>query len=354
MLETIHEFAAQLLETTAGDVAARYVTHYLDLAVEADLHLRAEDQVRWLRRLDADYANCVSVLRMLIKQHDGDRAAQLASSLSWYWRGTGRLREARDYLERVLLLAIGEPYRIHVLMALSGVSLSLGNSEVSRRSADEALASARRISRPDVVVKALLQRALAEESFSVARAKEMHAEAFALYEQLGDFDGVGKQMINLGNMALVEGDYVAAADLSAEGHELVRKSGNRDAIGVALMNLATARYFLGDFGSAEDACRLALDALVEIGDRNALSVCLDIVAATWARTGRIREAATLLDATELHRAETGLVLEAGEQRLRSDAASLVSGQVGGGAPKTALNSPSVMTLDEAIQYALRS
>jgi predicted ATPase/class 3 adenylate cyclase len=354
MLETIKEYAAERFVNAETNMNDRHSTFYLQFAVVADSHIRSDEQIEWQRRFEADYANCIRALHTLVEQGCGDQAAQLAVSLSWYWLVRGRLREARDWLERVVAMAVDDERRFRALIALSGVALSQGEPEAARVVAERALAIARAHSRPDLLADALVQQAHAAMFSSPDRALHLHHEARALYAQLGDSHGLVAHTINLGNIALIDSDYATAAALSEEGAARARELGNRDAIGIALRNLAISRYFLGDINGAQEACLDALDAVTAIDDHDAMSLCLDILAAGWARNGRSADATRLLETATLHRAETGYALEIAEARLRADAVSVVARALGPSELEAALNSGTAMNVDEAVEYALAS
>jgi len=290
-------------------------------------------------------------LEALVAEGSGDDAALLAVSLSWYWRGRAGLGVAREWLSRAALIATDDERRLRVLIALSGVAFSQGDLDDARRSAEQAHEIALRLRRADLLAAALVQRAQTE---ALPAAENLHSEARALYEQLGDSYGLATQTINLGNVALIKADYSAAASLSEEGTVRAAELGNRDAIGVAFRNLAISRYFLGDLQSAQAACVHALGAAVAIDDRDAMSACLDIIAAIWARTDRVSDAAMLLEITGSQRASTGFILEIPEARVRADAehALVCSPKAQGTDEVESVSLPT--SLGEAVEYVLAS
>jgi hypothetical protein len=200
------------------------------------------------------------------------------------------------------------------------------------------------------MARALSVRALAETPFSLARTRELHGEARDLFVQLGDNTGIAKETVNLGNVALVEEDYSAAAALSEEGCELYRALGRRDGVGTALVNLAIARYFLEEVDGATAASWQALEAYRELDDEDGVSVCLEVLAAVGASFGRASESATILGATERQRADTGYMLEAAEGRLREVTLALVADLLAPHEIQEALESGRALTIREAVEY----
>jgi predicted ATPase/DNA-binding SARP family transcriptional activator len=352
MLETIRQYAGERLEPERLAFDDRHAAHFTTFAADADRQLRGDLQVEWIRRVDDEHANCTAALRFLVERGDGERAADLASSLFFYWVRRGKLPEAREWLLRIVDLPIDDMPRIRVLLALANVAIPQGLMELGRSTASEAVALARGAEHPELIARALSVQALSETAFAPARSRELHREALALFEQLGDANGVAKETVNLGNLALVDEDYRAAVALAARGCELYRALGRRDGVGTALVNLAIARCFLDDVDAAEAACREALAAYLELDDLDGVGVCLEILAAVVVRTGRGREAGTILGATERQRAETAYVLEAAEGRLRASTLSLVADALSEREAEEALEAGRALGIPEALDYAL--
>ncbi len=98
MLETLREFAVELLESSgeAESVRGRHAAWYLDLAERAEL--TGPQQVGWLRRLEDEHANLVAALAWLEQAGDGPRLLRFTSALWRYWRTNGYVEEARQWL----------------------------------------------------------------------------------------------------------------------------------------------------------------------------------------------------------------------------------------------------------------
>ncbi|NUT52173.1 MAG: AfsR/SARP family transcriptional regulator, partial [Saccharothrix sp.] len=93
LLESVAYYGRERLRE-AGEfdrARARHAAFYLALAERADPELRTADQLRWLRRLDADSAN-VRAAHDVLGPADADR---LTRASTWYWFLRGRLREGR-------------------------------------------------------------------------------------------------------------------------------------------------------------------------------------------------------------------------------------------------------------------
>ncbi|MFF9852999.1 ATP-binding protein [Streptomyces litmocidini] len=144
MLDTLRAYGATWLDRTGetATVAERHAAHFLGLARRAETAWHGARQLRWYRTVDAHHTDLRTALDRLLRT-DPDAALDLVGSVAFAWSCRGRLHEARDGLERALLLSGSRGRaRTRALWAL-GVALVLqGESgaaqEVSERCAREA------------------------------------------------------------------------------------------------------------------------------------------------------------------------------------------------------------------------
>ncbi|MET9375261.1 regulator [Streptomyces sp. NPDC002992] len=144
LLDTIREYGvgwlAALGETEA--VADRHAAFCLDLAQRAVAGWLGPDQPHWYTTIDERHTDLCTAMDRLLRT-DPDSALALAGAVGFFWSCSGRLREARDYLEQALVLSESRgAERARALWAL-GVSLTLQGDfapaqEVSERCAREA------------------------------------------------------------------------------------------------------------------------------------------------------------------------------------------------------------------------
>ncbi|ACU73527.1 transcriptional regulator, winged helix family [Catenulispora acidiphila DSM 44928] len=127
MLETLREYGIERLAEagTVTDVRRAHARYFLDLAEEAEPHLRRREQLRWLARLDADSDNILAALRFAADIGDADTAIRLAASLAWYWSIVGQTIEGRAWLDLALAVPGESPPEAHavvkILHALGGL-----------------------------------------------------------------------------------------------------------------------------------------------------------------------------------------------------------------------------------------
>ncbi|MDA0637864.1 BTAD domain-containing putative transcriptional regulator [Nonomuraea sp. MCN248] len=109
MLETIRAFCAERLEEAGEAEAVReaHAAYYLNLAVEADGHLRRAEQLEWLARLDAESDDLNAAVRWTTESGRLEAALRLVGFCACYWWMRGH-RTVSSALGRELLDRVGE------------------------------------------------------------------------------------------------------------------------------------------------------------------------------------------------------------------------------------------------------
>ncbi|MGB9737338.1 adenylate/guanylate cyclase domain-containing protein [Chloroflexus sp.] len=91
--------------------------------------------------------------------------------------------------------------------------------------------------------------------------------ALSVQEAIDDLYGCARTHNNLGYLAQLQSDYVAAVNHYRRAEELARKISAKYALSSVLLNEAYAYYRLAKFDLAEESCRNALALCEEMGDR---------------------------------------------------------------------------------------
>ena len=127
MLETIREFACELLEESgnAEDARRRHASYFAEEAERLDLDSRTGDHGAVLARLDEERDN----LRVALEQADGGMRLRLATALWGFWAARGYIAAGRIVLDDVLSASGERPARALIgscmLRFLSGESAGL-------------------------------------------------------------------------------------------------------------------------------------------------------------------------------------------------------------------------------------
>jgi tetratricopeptide (TPR) repeat protein len=269
MLETIREFGLEQLGA-GGDldlVLRRHARHFLDLAVEAEPHLTADDQGEWLDRCDREHANIRAALRWALDAGEADRVQQAAGALWRFWQQRGHLAEGRRWLDEVLALPPGQgptPARAKALQAAGG---------------------------------------LAWWQEDIAAARGFYEEALAIERELGDPARIAEALYNQAFVAGAVGDFDAAARLFQESLELFRRAGDESGATRALWMSVVGDMVAGDWDRPLAQAEEAVAAWRRAGDRLRLGDGLVWLAVVYARAGRPADArAAVREALELFRA----------------------------------------------------
>jgi predicted ATPase/DNA-binding SARP family transcriptional activator len=321
MLETIREFAAELLEAS-GEFALVKEAHaswYLDLAIAAEPHLPGPSAVSWLDRLESEHDNLRAALDWLRARRDGQRAVTLAAALWRFWWLHGHVAEGREQLETALVMdgeapaaraaaldgagvlaeTQGDYDRAEALhgesLALSresgdktGIARALGNlgvvafdrdhNDLAATFLEESLALAREIGDHLLVATALNDLGIvAYRRGDLDRAEPLYQESLALRRQAGSGSEIARALNNLGGVAIDRGDFARACQLCSESLSLYREAGDRWGAAGAQVGLALATHLQGDASRAVALLEESLSLFSEVGDqRNTALATLDL------------------------------------------------------------------------------
>lgn len=108
LLETLRQFAQQVLQTSDGetDIRNRHLQYYLKLAEESYAE-RMEFQHKWMKKLEAEHDNMIASLNWS-EVHAVDQFVRLSAALAWYWSSHSYFSLGMDYLERALSMDVKE------------------------------------------------------------------------------------------------------------------------------------------------------------------------------------------------------------------------------------------------------
>lgn len=307
-----------------------------------------EDRLGDFAAADAAYARARAVLndpvkcaRVMLKQ------AWMADRVGRFQVALARLTKARALLDDAGSRRGARAVRAQVGAWEAAVRYAQGRFKAAVEAAERAGADAKAAKDRSALAKAwyLLDMSL----WSLGRGDEaVHTEdSLRIYEELGDVDGQGGVMNNLGGYAYWRGEWDRAVDLYERGREARVRTGNT---AVAAEGDVNVGEILSDQGRLPDAEERLADALrVWSAARSVNTPFAEaLMGRTLARQGRFDGAHVMFDralaAYEKARARTGALLvdvyatealafeeRAVEALARADAAmSRPEGQDGGG------------------------
>ncbi|MBI3998151.1 MAG: tetratricopeptide repeat protein, partial [Armatimonadetes bacterium] len=359
LLETVRRYGLDRLREAGevADVHRRHLAWFLALAEQAEAALRGQGQQRWLQRLDLEYDN----LRVALEWGKTDKEAsesglRLAWALWHYWDVRAYLSEGREWLEAMLARGTAAPpaLRARALNGAGVLAYRQGDYERVAALCGEALALCEE--HRDDWGRALALHYLAHVEQSRgdhSRAAELMAHSVEVYQRIGDRWGTALSMNCLGDVARSQADYAKARDLLEGALALFRELGDRWGMAMSLHNLGYASQRLGDQGRAAVLFEESLGLGRELGIKEILIMCLAGLAGASAAHLAPQRAATLLGTADALLAAAGASFEPADREDFDRNVALVRARLGDEAFSAAWNEGRAMTLDRALDYALR-
>jgi predicted ATPase/class 3 adenylate cyclase len=355
MLETIREYAAERLDESgeAEEQRTRHAEHFLELAEEAELHLR-EDSEAWVSRLGAEHDNLRSALDLL-ELAEGVRALRLAGALSRFWYLSGNSAEGGRRLESALMCRTApSAIRAKALTGSSVMALNVGDSATAKLRAEQALelyvmlddlwgiAYATMTIGSALAVGGDLAASVPFAEESVKRFQELDDEHFTLVATTNLAWVVGE----LGDP---ERERALWEDTLQRARELGYKRLETNALAVGHGYFA---WLDGDLDEAASTYRHCIQVYRELGDRLGLATTVGRLARVLADQGRTDLAARLVACSETFTEEMGVMNPWWAAKRNEEARAIARAQLGGEAFARASEQGAKLSLDEAVALAL--
>jgi len=258
MLETIREYALELLEA-AGELPAarqRHARAFLALAEAARPHLQDSQQQVWLERLEADHDNLRAALAWSRSGGDAGLGLQLAEALWEFWLVRGHLSEGRAWIASLLALPAARRPSLALARLLRGAG-RLAWAQNDWRQAAGALEQSRALCAElgDLAGSAGALNHLGEVAEAQGRytqAAAFFAESLALFERLGDRKGSAAALVSYGRMMQAQGQHERAAELIAASLALFEELGDRGGLAAAFTVQGQVMSMLGQHARADE------------------------------------------------------------------------------------------------------
>jgi tetratricopeptide (TPR) repeat protein len=310
MLETIREFGQEQLEAW-GDLdlmLERHGERFLDLAMEAEPHLTADDQVEWLDRCDREHANIRAALRWAVETRRAERAQEAAGALWRFWQQRGHLGEASRWFQEILGMPSGRTptrARARALIGAGGTAWWQQDRESAGTFYREALAVERELGDPARIAEALYNLAFVVAGEDIGSAARLLDESLDLFRAAGDGRGVAQVLTMLVIRDAEAGRWERVRESLDEAVAIWRGVGDRLHLAFDLVWLGFTHGRLGHRAEAKAAALEALDLFLAVDNRTGVGITFTDLAflATW--EGRHEDAITLAGASESLRRHVG-------------------------------------------------
>ena len=302
MLETIREYAAEVLAARDGhEFGRRHAAYFAALAEEAYAH-RFAAETEWSARLELDQDDLRTALSWL-EANDREGALVLAGALGWFWLSHGLLGEGCSRLAAALTAPGAEgsgagARRARALAAAGALTARHGDSEGGRAQLEEAIALWRELGDVEEEASALdmLGWLLVYDSGDAPAALAAFEQSLSLRRDLGDEDGEIRALVGVAQVLVALGDTERAESLS---RELLERAGDDPRTAhFAYHFLADCALIRGDPQEAEERYRESLRAALPLGDVVETSFEVQGVAMSAAARGDLERGLRLAAAVE--------------------------------------------------------
>jgi DNA-binding CsgD family transcriptional regulator/tetratricopeptide (TPR) repeat protein len=313
MLETIHEFALEQLESSGEleQMRKAHAAYYLGWLATADPRRSPVSVGGWVHRIDLDYDNLRVATRTLLDAGDFSLLLAAGLALTRYGIFRGQLRELRRWWEEVLERSAGaDPSMWPAVATYLAIVLFLqGDNERVIPLLNDSLARFRLQGDKRGMAHDLLQLGWAAPlNREPAASVPFLREAESIFRELDQYEDVAWALIGLGNTAQLESDFEAAEAFYLRAlavvQDLHQPSTIAQALGqegisrLALACLGSTALLRGDLDVAEGRLREGVDECARVADANMLGTCVLLLAGVALGRGRPRRAARLLGAAE--------------------------------------------------------
>jgi len=304
MLETIREFALELLQTrTEAAVThhqhAEYVAHsdqtvlacrpalggqehlaaqdellsvqrrhaeyFLALLEQAAPELFGSQRTLWTQRLKTEHTNLRAALQTLIEAKDRPSALRLVAVLWHYWSDQGYLNEGRDWIDRTLALAYAASDAAmsvahhEALLGAAFMAFVQDDYACARQRYQQLLALAQLSGQQIYTAKALDGLGVVEQCIGDLReARDLLERSITASRAVGDLRGEHWTLFSLAFVRAQQGEFGAARALFERTVAFNRSGANAFGLGNVLAYYAYVIAHQGDYGAARSLAEEAL------------------------------------------------------------------------------------------------
>jgi len=357
MLETMRQYGLEKVATGGRTASFEMVhqRHFLEVAEEFYSSPVTVGLLIAPPELKAELDNLRLALDGLIRAGMTDEAQQFAGDLMWFWGSGTTFEEARSWLERALgMTGPSAPrYRARGLRALAEVHWARGESEAAEALAVEALELSRAGGDSDELSRSLLAaafttfaagknaeaRALAEDALAILRGYKQRLSMLATLSILGD-------------IAIADGDLVAAEDRFREGLSIAREEGDERHTAIPLFNLGNVAYARGNWAEARSCYEQANASWVRARDKWVEAMSMSGLANVLCREGQSDYSARIQGYVDRLLREVGGGLQPVERACYLDTTQALKAHLGEEGYQRAFEQGKALAQEQAIEMAL--
>jgi predicted ATPase/class 3 adenylate cyclase len=283
MLQTTREYALEQLaahgETTV--IEHLHADFFLALAEAAEPQLTGADQLVWMERLEVEHENLRAALGRAIERREAETALRLSGALWRFWYIRGYAEEGRAWLNSALAITMAAPsmplsrVRATALYRAGFLTHYQGDYKQAAELCEESLALFQALGDTQGIAWAwYVLGSVALFQGDHAQAAPLLEASLTLFRELNDARGIGWALVDLGTLAQNQGNYTLARAHYEAGLVLFREVGDTRDAASCLNNLGTLAQSLGDYADAETRFTVARELFQKVGDKWSGLVCL--------------------------------------------------------------------------------
>ena len=302
MLETIHEFAAEMLAPDErATLQRRHALYFVDLG--ASMGTRFTEDPDLAEVAETEHDNLRAALRWSLEGGEAAAGLRLGAALWRFWMLKSHLAEGRRWLTDLLALPAATelgPERARALLALGSVTYWQNDFRSTRRYYDESLRVFTELGDELGMAQAVYNAAfpsLLDGDFETARRAFRRSRELAKHQ--GDDLGVANTSWGLALVALKERDLDAATRLGEEARDAFVSLGNWFGLTQARFIFFQVARFRRDQERARRLVVEMLDDMSEHKDLASISWVLQTMAAVEVAHGHAERAVTLAGAADV-------------------------------------------------------
>jgi predicted ATPase/DNA-binding SARP family transcriptional activator len=355
MLETVREYALELLGDDGETWRRRHAEHYAAVAeaVEGE-HPASRSGAAW-QDLEAEHDNFRAALDWSRDAGEVELQLRIVGGLAYFWATSDHLREGGARLDEALRRAADAPapipLRANALAGVARVAHSLGDYERMRDASDACLELFRAIGDEPHTALALNFLGIALSNLGdIDGGIVCHEENAAISRRLGDGLRLSSALNNLGYCRLRRGQYDQARAQFEDGLAVAREIGHRTGESVMLGNLGIAALLQGRLDDALAHFRAGLEIDRELAYTEGMIYGVFGIAAAIADDAP--EAARLLGAADTAARALAVELEPLELELHARVTAGLQATLGDAGFADAHAAGQLLSLDDAVERAL--
>ncbi len=231
----------------------------LTLVEQAQSELFGPQRAAWLERLEQEYEHLQVTLKQLLDAGEAEQGLRLAAGLREFWLSTGRIDKGREWLRAFLAHPEAQAQtaiRAWALDVAGALAFWQSDQDATQALMDEALAIRQELGDRQSIALSLIHIGTNKWVFErdLNTARTLYEKSLAISQELDNGIGVAYVRINLGHLALEQGEYSVAYPSLKEGLVVLRDAKALWAINFALDGFAGIAVGLGQ---PQRALRLA-------------------------------------------------------------------------------------------------